>query len=71
MITPKSSFPLVLYQKKHTLFAVGGKNKNRLKTVEEFSVLRNKWKKHSLLPQANFSSSAIVLNEILYNFDAE
>ena len=63
----KVGFPTVLWKKRNVLFTIGGFNKKRFKEVEEYSVLKNKWKMHSELPQALSYSSAVILHPTIYN----
>ena len=54
-----------------TLFSVGGGGHGGLyylKEVEEYSLLKNKWKFHSQLPRTIGNSAAVVLKRVMYNF---
>ena len=50
-----------------SLFTLGGYNGSRLDEVQEYSLSKNIWKLHSLLPEALEASSAVVLNNNMYN----
>ena len=63
MPSVKCDFPLVLWKKHGIFFTVGGEGKEKISVldgdsllerkrneVEEYSILKNKWKLHSLLP---------------------
>ena len=67
MPAPKVGFPMVIWKQKNTLFCVGGFNVLRKRKVEEYSVLKNKWRSNSKLPQALSYSSAVILHSLIYN----
>ena len=53
------------------LFLVGGGGSSGyffFKEVEEYSLLKNKWRPHSQLPWTTDLSAAVILNRMLYNF---
>ena len=58
----KSDFPFAFWNKRALLFTIEGINLSCPKEVGEYSLLKNKWKLHSLLPQATCDSSAVVLH---------
>ena len=68
MPAPKVGFPLVIWKKSNVLFSIGGFKKWKIIEVEEYSILKNKWRRHSQLPQALSYSSAVILHSTLYIF---
>ena len=71
MVAPKCFFSLVLWKQMRHLFTVGSVDHNgsyKMKEVDEYSVLKNKWKIHSQLPWGCSSSAAVVLKRVMYNF---
>ena len=67
MPTPKFDFPMALWKERRTLFTLGGRNRSFQKEVQEYSLSKSKWKLHSLLPEALYGSSAVVLDQVMYN----
>ena len=67
MPTPKSDFAVAHWKETGTLFTVGGWNVDSLKEVRKYSLSKNAWKLHSLLLKDICSSSAVVLNNVMYN----
>ena len=62
---------MTLWKERSTLFTLGGYNGSYLKEVQEYSIAKNIWNLHSQLPHGNFSSSALVLNAVIYNIGGE
>ena len=67
MPTSKNAFPSVHWSMRNILFSIGGNNGWHLRQVEEYSILKNKWRFHSQLPRTIVASSGVVLKGVLYN----
>ena len=63
---------MALWKSRSSLFTLGGRwDGFSLKEVQEYSMPKNNWKSHSQLPEDIFGSSAVVLNEVIYNMEAQ
>ena len=72
MVHSKYVFPLVHWQQMDILFTIGGHHENyQRKEVEEYSLLKNKWKIHSQLPKVICNSDGIILRRVIYNFGGD
>ena len=67
--TKKSSFPMTYWEKRNLLITLGGYagGGNQLGEVHQFLILQNKWSTLPSLLEKTYSSSATVLNGVVYN----
>ena len=71
MPTAKTDFAMTHWRQKNNLFTLGGRNRSRLKQVQEYSLSKNKWKFHWELLEAISGSSAVILNNVMYNIGGD
>ena len=70
LTTKKSHFSMTGWNKQKTIISLGGwhHGSSRLNEVQQFLIAKNKWTGRPSLSEEIFSSSATVLNDVLYNF---